>query len=232
MSDQTTSEGVAGVGMFVAAFLSEDGAKAARKRLKKAKKSGAFYYDSAAVIRSNKKGKVKVKESGDMSTGKGAGVGALVGGVVGLLAGPAGVAWGLVIGGGSGALAALRDSGFEDKSLKELGAALPPNTSALAVTTSRAFNEEVRKQTQKGETLSVARDLASDIRANLQAGQEVVYSLVITEEGFSANKVVASDEAVAVFGIGATAEGMVAGGAVATEDAAAVEAGVVVPEED
>ena len=244
MSEQTTSEGVVGVGMFVAAFLSEDGAKVARKRLKEAKKSGAFYYDNVAVIRSNKKGKIKVRESGDMSTGKGAGIGALVGGVVGLLAGPAGVAWGLVIGGGSGALAALRDSGFEDKSLKEIGSALPPSTSALAVTTSRAFNEEVRRQTQKGETLSVARDLASDIRANLQAGQEVLYSLVITEEGFSANKVVASDEAVAVFGVGATAEGVVAGGAVATEegaaykvgaateDAAAVEAGVVVPVED
>lgn len=244
MSDQTKTEGVAGVGMFLAAFLSEDGAKAARKRLKEAKKSGAFYYENVAVIRSNAKGKVKVKESADMSTGKGAGVGALVGGVVGLLAGPAGVAWGLVIGGGSGALAALRDSGFEDKSLKEIGSALPPGTSALVVTTSKAFTEEVRKQAKKGETLSLAGDLASDVRENLKAGQEVLYSLIITEEGFAANKVVASDEAVAVFGVGATAEGVVAGGVVATEEgvaykvgaateeAAAVEAGVAVVVDD
>lgn len=242
MSDQT--EGIAGVGMFVAAFLSEDAAKEARKGLKQAKRSGAFYYDNVAVIRSNKKGKVKVKESGDMSTGKGAGVGALVGGVVGLLAGPAAVAWGLVIGGGSGALAALKDSGFEDKNLKELGAALPPNTSALVVTTSQAFLKEVNKQAAHGETLSVARDLATDIRDNLQAGQEVAYGLLITEAGFAAKKLVASDEAVAVFGIAAGEGGVVAGGAVVTEegaaykvgaiteDAAAVEAGVIVPEEE
>ena len=241
MSIQTTSEAAVGVGMFVAAFLSDDTAKAVRKRMKKAKKKGVFYYENVAVISCKEKGKFKVKESGDMSTGKGAGIGALVGGVVGLLAGPAGVAWGLVIGGGSGALAALRDSGFEDESLKELGSALPPGTSAIAVTTSQVFIEEVRRRAQAGNTLSAARDLASDIRTNLLAGHEVLYSLAITDEGFTANKVVASDEAVAVFGVGATDEGVVAGGAVATEDgaaykvgaatedAAAVEAGVVVP---
>ena len=240
MSDQTTSEGIAGVGMFVAAFLDEKGAKKALKGMKEAKKSGEFYYDNAAVIRCNEKGKVKIDETGDMSTGKGAGIGALVGGVIGLLGGPIGV----VAGAGAGALAALKDSGFDDKSLKEIGSALPPGTSAIAVTTSRKFVEEVRKQAPHGETLAVARDLASDIRNNLKAGQEVVYSLLLTEEGVAASKVVASDEAVAVFGIAASEEGVVAGQAVvtaegaayeavaATEDEAVYEAGVIVPEED
>ena len=140
-----------------------------------------------------------------MSTGKGAGIGALVGGVVGLLAGPAGVAWGLVIGGGSGALAALRDSGFEDESLKELGSALLPGTSAIAVTASKEYTEEVRKKA-KGETLSVARDLASNIHDDLKAGQEVVYSIVITETGIAANKLLLSDEVMALFGISAGEE--------------------------
>ena len=196
MSDQT--EGIAGVGMFVAAFLSEDGAEEEYQCLKDAKRSGVFYYDDFAVVRCDEKGKVKIKESGDMSTGKGAGIGALVGGVVGLLAGPAGVAWGIVIGGGSGALAALRDSGFEDKSLKELGSALLPGTSAIAVTTSKGFTEQVRKKA-KGETLSAARDLASNIRDNLKAGQEVVYGVVITEEGIAANELVASEKLVDLF---------------------------------
>ena len=240
MSDQTTSEGVAGVGMFVAAFLDEKGAKKALKGMKEAKKSGEFYYDNAAVIRCNEKGKVKIDETGDMSTGKGAGIGALVGGVIGLLGGPIGV----VAGAGAGALAALKDSGFDNDSLKEIGSALPPGTSAIAVTTSRKFVEQVRKQAPHGETLAVARDLASDIRNNLKAGQEVVYSLLLTEEGVAASKVVASDEAVAVFGIAASEEGVVAGQAVvtaegaayeavaATEDEAVYEAGVIVPEED
>ena len=219
MSDKI--EGIAGVGMFVAAFLSEDGAEEELERLKDAKRSGMFHYDDVAVIRCNKKGKIKVKETGDMSTGKGAGIGALVGGVVGLLAGPAGVAWGIVIGGGSGALAALRDSGFEDKSLKELGSALLPGTSAVAVTTSKEFVEKGRKQAQKGETLSLARDLASNIRDDLKAGEElVVYGLEITEAGIAANKLVLSDEAMALFAAAAGEGGVVAGGAVATEEGA------------
>jgi uncharacterized membrane protein len=197
MSEQT--EGLAGVGMFVAAFLSEDGAEEEHKRLKDAKRSGTFDYDEVAVIRCDGKGKVKVEETGDMSTGKGAGIGALVGGVVGLLAGPAGVALGLAIGGASGAVAALRDSGFQDESLQELGSALLPGTSAIAVTTSKTFLEGARQQARKGETLSLARDLASGIRDNLKAGQEVVYSLVITEAGIAANKLAISDEVKALF---------------------------------
>ena len=239
MSDQTTSEGVAGVGMFVAAFLDEKGAKKALKGMKEAKKSAEFYFDNAAVIRCNEKGKVKIEETGDMSTGKGAGIGALVGGVIGLLGGPIGV----VAGAGAGAIAALKDSGFDNDSLKEIGSALPPGTSAIAVTTSRKFVEQVRKQAPHGETLAVARDLASDIRNNLKAGQEVVYSLLLTEAGIAANKVVASSEAVAVFGIAASEEGVVVGQAVvtaegaayeavaATEDEAVYEAGVIVPDE-
>jgi uncharacterized membrane protein len=230
--------------MFVAAFVSEGAAGEALKRMKEAKKSGDFFFDNAAVIRSSEKGKVHINETGDMSTGKGAGIGALIGGVIGLLGGPAGVAAGVAIGGGSGAIAALRDSGFDDDSLKEVGSALLPGTSAIAATTSRAFTEEVRKRAQTGETLSIARDLASDIRANQQAGQEVLYSLLITETGLAASKVVASDEAVAVFGIAASEEGVVAGQAVATEgaaayevaaateDEAAYEAGVVVEEDE
>ena len=54
--------------------------------------------------------------------------------------------------------------------------------------------------------LSVARDLASNIRDDLKAGQEVVYSIVITETGIAANKLVLSDEVMALFGITAGEE--------------------------
>ena len=64
--DTTTEEGVAGVGMFVAAFVDERRADAAYERMKQAKRSGEFYYDDAAVIRCDDKGKIHIKESGDM----------------------------------------------------------------------------------------------------------------------------------------------------------------------
>jgi uncharacterized membrane protein len=210
--------------------------------MKEAKKSGEFYFDDAAVIRCDAKGKVHIKETGDMSTGKGAGIGALIGGVIGLLGGPAGVAVGAGAGAALGGLAAKGDAGFSNESLKEIGGALVPGSSAVAATTSQMFVEEVRRQAQEGETVSVAAEIAADIRQNLEARQDVLYSMVLTEEGVAAKKIVASPTAVAVFGIVATEEGAVAGQAVATgegvayevaaaiEDEAAYEAGVVTEE--
>ena len=245
MSDEMTSgsaEQVAGVGMFVAAFVDERAAEDALKVLKQAKKSGEFYYDDAAVIRSDDKGKVHISESGDMSTGKGAGIGALIGGVLGLLGGPAGVAIGAGAGAALGGLAAHGDAGFDNDSLKEIGGALVPGSSALAATTSQVFVEEVRRQAESGATLTAAKEIAANIRQNLEARQDVLYSLVITEEGVAASQVVSSPTALTVFGIAATDEGVVAGQAVATEegvayevaaateDEAAYEAGVVTEE--
>ena len=63
MSEDTTTgtegqdEGVAGVGMFVAAFVDERAADAALEGLKEAKRSGEFYYDDAAIIRRDAEGK-------------------------------------------------------------------------------------------------------------------------------------------------------------------------------
>jgi uncharacterized membrane protein len=242
MSESTASGGVAGVGMFVAAFVDEGAAKEVLKRMKKAKRSGDFYYDDAVVIRSNRKGKIRTKETGDMSAGKGAEIGALVGGVLGLLGGPAGVALGAGLGAAAGGLVVLRDSGFSNESLKEIGAALPPGTSAIVATTSQEFVEAVREQAQEGATLSMAHEIGADIRANLEARQDVLYSLVITEKGVAAKKVVASPTAVAVFGIAADESAVVAGKAVvtaegvayevaaATEEGEAYEAGVVTEE--
>ena len=236
------SEGVAGVGMFVAAFVDELAAEGALERMKQARKSGEFYYEDAAVLRCDAKGKVHIKETGDMSTGKGAGIGALIGGVIGLLGGPAGVAVGAGAGAALGGLAAKGDAGFSSESLKEIGAALVPGSSAIAATTSQMFVEEVRRQAQEGETVSAAAEIAADIRQNLEARQDVLYSMVLTEKGVAAKKVVSSPTAVAVFGIAASEEGVVAGQAVVTgegvayevaattEDEAAYEAGVVTEE--
>jgi uncharacterized membrane protein len=202
MSEQ--EGGVAGVAMFVAAFVDEGRADEALGGMKEAKKSGDFYFDDAAVIRSDANGKVHISETGDMSTGKGAVVGGVVFGVLSLLGGPAVLAAPALAGAGMGAIAALKDSGFDNDSLKEIGAALTPGTSAIAATTSTKFVEEVRKASAQGDTLSFARDIAGDIRAHLGARQDVLYTLVLTEEGIGAAKVVSSPDTLAVFGIVAT----------------------------
>ncbi len=244
MSDETTnveqSEGVAGVGLFVAAYVDERGADQALNALKEAKRRNEFYFDDAAVIRRGAEGKVHIKETGDMSSGKGAAIGALVGGVVGLLTGPVG--WAVTGGAVVGAIAAHHDAGFGKDSLKEIGGALPDGTSALAATTSKDFVEAVRKQADEGQRLTVASDIAAEINARLSARQDVLLSMVLTEEGVAASEVVSSPSEVAVFGIAISEEGVIAGHAVvtaegvayevaaATEDEVAYEAGVATEE--
>ena len=81
-ADQT----VAGVGLLVAGYTDASAAGAALDTLKQAKDAGEFAYDDAAVVVRDADGNVHIKESGDMTTGKGAGIGALIGGVIGLIA--------------------------------------------------------------------------------------------------------------------------------------------------
>lgn len=231
MSDETnTDQGVTGVGLLVAAYVDELAADQNLEALKQAKKSGDFYYDDAAVIRSDAKGKVHIKETGDMSAGKGAGVGALIGGVVGLLAGPVGVA--AAAGAAIGAIAAHHDAGFGKDSLKEIGSALPPGSSALVVTTSKEFVEAVRKEAPVDARLSFASDIAREINERLTARQDILMAMVLTEDGVAATEVVSSPSGLAVFGIAASDEGVVAFAGVVTEEGAAMVEAAATPIED
>ena len=81
---------------------------------------------NVAVLHVKPDGKPKFVESKDW----GAGRGALLGGVIGVIGGPIGI----LAGGGVGALAAkLRDSGFKNDQLEQLGESLGPNSSAVVV---------------------------------------------------------------------------------------------------
>lgn len=237
MSDETKTpepeapqHGVAGVGFLVAAYVDERGADKALEGLKQAKKDGKFYYDDAALIRRDAEGKVHINESGDMSTGKGAGIGAVLGGLVGLLGGPAGVAIGASAGAALGGAMALRDAGFDNESLKAIGGALPAGSSALAVTTSKAFVEAVRANSPHGENLTMAKDIAAEIRARLEARQDLLMTLVITEKGIAASKVISSPQELQVFGIAASDEGVVAMAGVSNAEGTQVVAMAAVPE--
>ncbi len=232
MSDDAADQGVAGVGLLIAAYTEEKAADGALDALKQAKHAGGFAYDDAAVIRRDADGKVHIKETGDMSTGKGAGIGALIGGVFGLLGGPAGVAIGAGAGAAIGGIAAHSDAGFNNETLERIGGALPAGSSALGVTTSKYFVESVRAAATDEETLTMAQDIADEISGNLNAGQDLLLALVITEDAVAATKVVAGPDAVAVFGIEVSEEGVVAGAVVATDEGVAAVEAVAVPVAD
>lgn len=224
MTDQ--GQDVAGIGLFLAAFVDERGADQALESINQAKDRGEFFFDDAAVVRRDAAGKVDMSDTGDISAGKVAGIGAIAGGVIGLLAGPAGIVLGAGAGAAIGGLAAAADdAGFDRKSLEEIGGALPPGTSALVATTSQAAVEEIRRRAEPHERLTMAREIASEINAHLEMRKDVLLAMAITEAGVAAAKLVSSPTELAAFGIAATEEDVVArAGVVTPEGAAAVEA--------
>jgi uncharacterized membrane protein len=109
--------------LLAASFSTPDGGTRAAGAI-----GGAFpdRVGNAAVLHVRPDGEVKFIESKDW----GAGRGALLGGVLGIIGGPIG----MLAGGGIGALAAkLRDSGFKNDQLEKLGTSLEPNNSAVVV---------------------------------------------------------------------------------------------------
>jgi uncharacterized membrane protein len=232
MTSDSSDQGLAGVGLVVAGYTGQNDANAAYGDLKQAKDNGTFYYDDVAVVSRDASGKVDIEEHGDMSTGKGAGIGALIGGVIGILGGPAGVAIGAGAGAAIGGIAAHSDAGFNNQTLERIGGALPNSTSALAVTTSKDFVEQVRDAQTDQEAMTMAQDIADEFSSNLNAGQDVLMAMVLTEDGVAATKVVSSPDAVAVFGMAATDAGATAGGVVATDQGVAAASATAVPVAD
>ena len=229
--------------IVIAAFHEEEAAGQVADALKQAKHDHLLYYRNVAVIRKDQKGKVKVKETGDMSGGVGAGIGAVVGGFFGLLAGPAGLAAGAAAGaviGGAGS--ALSDAGLDNKRLKQFGTVLQPGNSAVIavfeeVKVDRATMKEVDQDLDE-----VVYNLSTDVGNTLRAGQDVAYVFAVTEEGVVAQRRAAGEDAADIEALVVTEEGVVVGQAVATEegvayevaaateDEAAFEAGVVTEE--
>ena len=127
MSDQTYK-------FIVAAFAHEDSANQTLESLKTAKEAGQISFDDAAVIRRNEDGRLHIKETGEMSTGRAAAIGGAIGAAIGVLAGPAGVVVGSATGAWIGGVsAAATDTGFPDADLRQIGELVGPGCSALVV---------------------------------------------------------------------------------------------------
>ena len=228
MSD--TQKQVQAVGFLVMAFNDEKAGDEALKAMKEAKKQKKFYFENAAVIRQDASGKVYYSETGDMKTGTGAGIGALIGGVVGILGGPAGVALGASAGAAVGAAAAHDDSGFKDESLKTVGKAMKPGTSAVAAITSEAFLKEYQKKVKEENVNPFVDKLAAKISDRLNEGKNVALGILLSEEGLVYKEVAANEKSAEVINMAITDEAVVAAAATVTEDK--VEYGMVAATSD
>jgi uncharacterized membrane protein len=214
-------QGIQAVGFLVVAFLDEMAADQALDAMKEAKKQQQFYFEDAAVIRQDAQGKVHYHETGEMTTGKGAGIGALVGGVLGILGGPAGVALGAGLGAAVGAAATAGDKGFRNESLGTVGVALKPGTSAIAAITSHDFLKAVQQQVPLDRIRTAVGNLAAELAARLGENKNVAIGLLLTEAGLAIKEIAADETSTEVVGAVITGDAAVVGAAVATANGVA-----------
>jgi uncharacterized membrane protein len=211
------------VQLIVAAFQNEGDAKEALKALKQAKKEGLIKIDSAAVLRKDEKGKIHIKETHDMGGGKGAVLGGVGGAAVGLIAGAA-LAAPLAVGALVGGLVAkLRDSGFSDERLETLGESLQPGTSAIVAVVEHEWVAKVEEALAETEADLITAELSADIAGQLEAGHELAYSAISSEEGFAVDRVAVGDDVVEGSSLVVDDTGVYESQFIATPDGFAVE---------
>ena len=151
------------VTVIVAAFTSEDAAKAALDELKSSKKDIGLH--DAVIIRRDGD-KVKVKETKDMGGGKGA----VIGGVLaGIATGGLSILAGAVAG---GLVAKLHDANLSNKELKALGQALPDGQDAVLAVVDQASGDKVTDMLKKAGAVATTVNLDADTVARLTAPAE------------------------------------------------------------
>jgi uncharacterized membrane protein len=210
------------VELIVAAFQDEKGADQALKELKAAKRQGLIKIENAAVLRKDQKGKLHIKETHDMGGGKGAVLGGVAGAAVGLIAGPllvAPVAVGALVG---GLTAKLRDSGFSDKRLETMGEGLTPGSSAIVAVVDHTWVAQVQKEMEEAGADLLTASLQADIANQLEAGHDVAYSALATEEGLATSRVAAGEDEIEASEMLVTDEGVYTSEFIATEEGFAV----------
>jgi uncharacterized membrane protein len=186
--------------LIVSAYQTEKGADEAMATLKAAKHEHLVKIRAAATVRRDDKGKLHIKERGDVGTGTGAGSGAALGAAVGLFGGPIGAA----LGGGAGAAigglsARLIDSGIPDDRLKQLGEALTPGTSAFVALVEHSWVDEIRAALAQAGGDIMASVITADVAAQLASGREVAYDAIAGSNGaVAASRVTADGEEAAV----------------------------------
>jgi uncharacterized membrane protein len=153
--------------LIAVGFKDEFTADAVILELRKLQKEHLIDLEDAAIVLRNKEGKVKIKQTQELTT-----AGALSGGFWGLLFGfiffnpLLGWAVGAIAGGISGA---LTDIGIDDNFIREVGNTIEPGTSAIFVLVRRATPDKVLEDLSKFEGKVLRTSLSNEDEAKLQA---------------------------------------------------------------
>jgi uncharacterized membrane protein len=158
--------------LFVAAFDTEQEAGATLKDFKAMDREGSIELIDAAAIVHRADGKVHFEETADPSGRKWAKRGAIAGGVVGLIFPPTIIASAAVGAAGGGIWGKVRDKGFKDEDLKQLGESIPPGTSAIIAIAEDRMLERLQNGIEGYQRISrhaLSADASAQIIAEVEA---------------------------------------------------------------
>jgi uncharacterized membrane protein len=158
--------------LFVAAFDTEQEAGATLKDFKAMDREGSIELIDAAAIVHSADGKVHFEETADPSGRKWAKRGAIAGGVVGLIFPPTIIASAAVGAAGGGIWGKVRDKGFKDEDLKQLGESIPPGTSAIIAIAEDRMLERLQNGIEGYQRISrhaLSADASAQIIAEVEA---------------------------------------------------------------
>jgi len=130
--------------VLTATFDSLGGANLAVQKLEGLEKQGLLDVENTMAVSKNAWGKIDVKETTGDSAKQGAGVGALVGGVLGLIFPPsilASTALGAAIGGMTGM---LRGTNFDPQDIQAMADQLQPGQSMLVAIVDPQWQDEIQ----------------------------------------------------------------------------------------
>jgi uncharacterized membrane protein len=168
------------VELVVAAWPDAESAGEAMQELREAKKEHLIGIRDAATIVVDEDGKMRIRDTKDMGGGKGAVIGGVLGAGLGLITG--GVGWLLLGGGAVGALAAkARDGGLPDERLKELGARMTPNSSAIVAVIEHRWVADFERDMEAQAADVVRAAVGNDLATQLSEGSAITYSAADVE---------------------------------------------------
>ncbi len=149
------------VEIVVAEFNTDTAATEALQMLKR-----QLQLKDAAVIK-NINGKVKIKETKDMSGGKGASIGVVLAAILGMFVGLTWVGLGAAAMVG-GLVAKLHDANLPNEQLKTIGSALVANKSVLILVVDQGQGETARQALAEVGAAAVVEGLDENVVARLE----------------------------------------------------------------
>lgn len=159
--------------LILASFEDEKVADQALMDLKMDKRGRLIEFKDVAIVNRDEENKIHIKETADMSGGKGAVYGGVVGAIVGLIAGPIGAAVGGAAGAVVGGITAKKiDAGIPDDRLTEIGAALQPGTSVILAVVEQRWFEDVRMRLEEAGGNVLSETLNDEFFEQIEAGRE------------------------------------------------------------